>query len=307
MRFFLLALPVFVIACDSTPADTTKESADLPSDGEDSSSASSEHGSYLANIEMVPVRAGSFVMGSSVADDNTQPRFDEVPHDVELTGDFEIMTTEVTRAHFEAYMGYDPTYTTTMMACEDCPVHTVSWDESAAFANAMSAVHGLEACYSCDGDGLDVTCDLAMSPYECDGYRMPTEAEWEYAARGGNVHVYPGSNDIDAIGWWKENADWSIWGVALLEPNAIGLYDMGGNVREFVNDWHIDQTADPAVDPWVAPDDGSFPVEKGGSFACIPEHLEPNTRYMNMNGGTGGSGDFVRDVHVGFRVARSLR
>jgi len=263
-------------------------------------------------MSVAAIEAGSFMMGSE--EGHPHRHDDEALHETELTRGFFIGETEVTQAQFKAYMGYDPVIYNA--DCGDCPVQEVSWDESAAFTNAMSDAHGLERCYACEGEGLDVWCQASMNPYECPGYRMPTEAEWEYAAHGGERFEYPASDDIDEVGWWKDNSGMTHHPVALLEPNGFGIYDMAGNVREFVNDWYENHPGGTQVDPWLGRADvdpngtnhepTARAVEKGGSFACVADQHRPSCRHMHMNGGRMDLSEwFDRDMHVGFRVART--
>ena len=260
------------------------------------------HGELQADITLTAIPSGVWVSGIEEGDVDYDAA--HTPHEITLTNDFWIGTTEVTNEQWIAYMGYHPgsihldddLAARELESCLDCPVHSVSWDEILAFSNAVSEAHGLESCFVCEGEGVDVQCDLTGSPYECEGYRLATEAEWERAAWGGESYRYPGSDNIDEIGFYEENSGLQSHAVGLKMPNGYGLYDMGGNIREFVLDWQRDYPSTPQVDPFVYPEDGAHPTERGGSWACRIPELRPNRRNLKW--------DYDRDVHSGFRIAR---
>ena len=156
--------------------------------------------------DMIMVEGGSFDMGSNL--ENAQPR--ELPvHKVTLDS-FYIQKTEVTQAQFEAVMGWNFSF----FNCGDCPVNNISWNEMQTFIEKLNKLSGFN-------------------------FRFPTEAEWEYAARGGNKsqnYVFSGGNDIDSVAWFAKNAKRKIHPVAKKQANELGLYDMTGNVWEFVAD-----------------------------------------------------------------------
>ncbi len=286
----------------------TNETVSGPSDADPSSDANAAfweaHGEFRSGISLTAIPGGVWDMGIAVGD----PDYDasHTPHEVTLTNDFWMGTTEVTVNQWLAYMDYHPTAVQIgadaaaeeLRECGDCPVHSISWHEMLAFANAVSEAHGLETCFTCEGSGADVSCDLKGSPYECEGYRLATEAEWERAAWGGETFKFPGSDDIDAVGYYEENSEMRPHAVASKLPNGYGLYDMGGNIREFVLDFQKGYPDTAQVDPYVGPSEGAYPAERGGSWACRTPELRPDRRNLKW--------DYARDIHSGFRLARTV-
>ena len=255
-------------------------------------------------INMINICAGSFEMGCT--DGQTNCLDDEFPaHGVTLTRNFWLGQTDVTQAQWQGLMGSNPSYFSDAGGGSDCgadcPIELINWWEAISFANAASEAAGLPQCYTlsgCVGElgngcGLDGYCEAGPedvyntydcesatvnsptgSVYDCEGYRLPTEAEWEFAARGGADQLYSGSDDINDVAWYGETSGDEIHPVASKAPNAYGLYAMSGNSWEWT--WDIyDQsyyhTAAP-VDP-----EGAFAGEKrvfrGGcweSAAAVP-------------------------------------
>jgi formylglycine-generating enzyme required for sulfatase activity len=184
---------------------------------------------------MIRISAGTFDMGCTPGQSNCES--DESPvMPVTLTHDYYIGETEVTQGQYEAMMGSNPSYTPSCGST--CPVESVNWHMAAAFTNAVSTAAGLTECYACNGSGSSVSCGVGVDPYTCDGYRLPTEAEWEGAARCGEDLLYAGSNTLGDVGWYNRNSGSQAHTVASKDPNACGLYDLSGNVWEWTQDWY---------------------------------------------------------------------
>ena len=274
------------------------------------------------------IPAGSFPMGAPVG----QPRrsLDEGPvHDVHLTRALFVKKTEVTQAEWKGLMGTAPAR---FSACGgDCPVEQVNWWEALAYCNALSARHGLPQCYvlgGCDGrqPGQDMECrSVRFEGLECRGYRLPTEAEWEYMARAGEPPLVrcPPSNEpwsadwrpLEAVAWHGENSMVTYAGgacdsegdgdetpscgphpVATRAPNAWGLFDLRGNVWEWCWDWYGAYASAALTDP-LGPSSGSFRVFRGGSWRLEPRHARAGSRSGFVAG--------FRSDTVGFRPVRT--
>ena len=298
----VLALPVALasFAC-STPDPGTDSGEGTTADGTDGTDPYAGpiglQGDTLVGPHggtLVRLTAGSFEMGCVV--DATDCSGDELTvMPVTLTHDFYVGLTEVTQGQYEAIVGSNPSYNTDCWL--DCPVEAVSWHDAAAFANALSASEGLTSCYTCSGTGDEVSCDRALSPYDCDGYRLPTEAEWEAAARCGEALLYAGSNDLGAVGWYVNNSGGRVQPVADKAPNACGLYDMSGNVWEWTQDRQMPYTSEGRTDP-EGSEDGGNRMHRGGSWGSGAERARVPHRDGNSSG--------FKAYDLGFRLARTV-
>ncbi len=273
-------------------------------------------------IPMVLLCAGTFTMGSPPEEVGRDD--DETQHQVTLTHNFYFTPTEVTQDQFESLMGYNPTL---FPECGgDCPEENATWFEAAMFANAVSEQLGLPACYACEGSDADLYCDLAPqweTPYLCPGYRLPTEAEWEYAARAGTESAYFNGGNLLAKdeencsvlaiqldnGEWFNDISWYCgnsnepYRVAALYPNAWGIYDVHGNAIEWTNDWATlrnrflaDYSGD-AVDPWGDYELKLQKIVRGFSWHSYPKALRSANR-----------GNVYPDSNeITFRLARTVQ
>ena len=287
------ARPPDTLALDSLPPDTLNPA-------------------YIPPGTWVTLSAGTFTMGSPKGEPCREPFTPkETPHPVTLTRKLVIQTTEVTQNQFKSVMLYSsPKFST---CGGDCPMESVSWHEAAAYCNTLSKNKGLSQCYACTGSASAVSCAEATAYtgtkiYTCPGYRLPTEAEWEYAYRAGtNTALYNGpistcsGNDANAnlIGWYDKNATNTTRPVAKKQPNNWGLYDMAGNVGEWCHDWiEANPGSTPETDP-VAKGSSSDPyrVFRGGTWTGDAQRLRGAWRDCNPPA-KGFS-------HVGFRCVMS--
>ena len=192
------------------------------------------------SFEMVFVEGGAFKMGATSEQGSDASKSEKPAHDVTLS-DFCIGKTEVTQALWKAVMGKNPSW---MSKGGNRPVVLVSWADCQIFIEKLNALTGKN-------------------------FRLLTEAEWEYAARGGKNskgYKYSGSNDQNTVAWYKDNSKLKTHPVASKLPNELGLYDMSGNVYELCQDWYGDYSNSPQVNP-KGPDSGFKRVARGGSHA----------------------------------------
>ncbi|TXD41663.1 formylglycine-generating enzyme family protein [Lujinxingia vulgaris] len=273
-------------------------------------------------------------------------------HTAVLTRGIFVKATPVTQGEWLAVIGgSNPSY---FSACgADCPVERVSWWEALAYANALSEAEGLDACYNledCAGRDLGTGCLesdrdggqscrgyycmsalLAPLDLDCNGYRLPTEAEWEYAARGGTSTAFltasgdlahwgmtPLDAEMDQIAWYRGNSDdpgytsnydcsndpevsipCGTRPVAQKAPNAFGLYDITGNVWEMVWDWAGDhpEPGTTVTDP-TGPETGSARRMRGGTFDSVGQYLRVAYRTS--------IGETSRLAFIGFRLVRTV-
>ena len=247
--------------------------------------------------KFIPIEPGKFKMGSP--SDEKDRDVDETQHPVKLTKAFELQATEVTQLQYFLVMDRNPSYFRKKENCDDgsykvlfglglCvnhPVETVSWNEAQEFINDLNRI---------------------QNKYT---YRLPTETEWEYAARGGMPSGFPYSfgfndtNELDNHGWYWGNSKERTHGVGTRKDNPLGLFDMHGNAWEWTQDFYdkdygVKDFKAVATDP-IGPATGSIRVVRGGSWGYGAGGLRSANRFIGVPG--------YRDNNVGFRLARSPR
>jgi formylglycine-generating enzyme len=247
------------------------------------------------DVEFVQLPAGSFAMGSPR--DEWGARVDETQHQVTITRPFYLAATEVTQRQWRALTGSNPSY---LYDCPDCPVEGITWLAAVSYCNAFSAQVGLTPAY--------VVVDTVVTwDRTSDGFRLPTEAEWEYACRAGTSTPFStgacltsdqanydgyGPTPGCPSGLWRDQS----LEVRSFAPNAWGLYDMHGNVAELCWDRHAYHRASPAVDP-SGPATGARRVVKGGSFRDFALECRSACRQQTAPAD--------RQRYIGMRLARS--
>lgn len=212
--------------------------------------------------EMIFVQGGTFVMGSP--ENEVGRDDDERQHEVTLS-DFHVGKYPVTQAQWVAVMGDNPSRFTG----DDLPVESVNWNDCQEFLAKLNTLTGKH-------------------------YRLPTEAEWEYAARGGaqsKGYLYAGSNDLDEVAWYDCHQTHP---VGTKKPNELGLHDASGNVWEWCQDWYGEYPTEPQVNP-VGPDSGPARVFRGGSWG--------NTAQICRSAFRNGWHPADRHFYNGFRLA----
>jgi len=272
--------------CSGAPDCLDADDDDSGDSDDDDATVPCPEAVSVQGIDLVGFCAGSFEMGCTAGQSDCEP--DESPaHSVSLSQDFWLGATEVTQAQWQGLIGNNPSNNTACGA--SCPVEQVNWFEAASLANAVSAAEGLPECYTLSdctgtaGTGLEcltVTVTSASgSPYDCQGYRLPTEAEWEYAARAGGDLRYAGSDNLEDVGWHEGNSGSASQPVAGKASNKAGLWDMSGNVWEWTWDWYDASyyTADEQIDPF-GPGSTEMRSYRGGAWYAPTEFLRVSVR-----------------------------
>ena len=221
----------------------------------------------LGTMKWIP--AGTFLMGSPASEAGRYD--DEGPqHRVTLTKGFWMMEHEVTQGEWQAVMGSNPAKFT--QCGVTCPVEQVSWDDAVEFARRVSARDGVT-------------------------YTLPTEAQWEYAARGNGTGVYAGGNEVGAVAWYTENSGSRTHPVCQKARNGFGLCDMSGNVLEWTADWFGTYPSSAVTDPKGAAS-GASRVRRGGSWRVAPRFARVARRFS--------SAPANRSDYLGFRFSRTV-
>jgi len=223
-------------------------------------------------MQFVLIPAGTFMMGSGIAEEGDE---DERPqHQVTLSQPFYLQTTPVTQGQWQRVMAGNPSL---FQECgEDCPVENVSWEDAQDFIRKLNQIE------------------------ETDKYRLPTEAEWEYACRAGSTQRYcfgDGEAELGQYAWYADNSQKTTHPVGRLKPNPWGLYDMHGNVYEWCQDWYGKYPPGPVTDP-KGPSSGEYRLLRGGPWDGEAGDVRSAYRHRLTPG--------YRYGHEGFRVARDL-
>jgi len=223
------------------------------------------------NDNMISISGGTFLMGCRPEDTECHS-YESPQHSVTISA-FKIGRYEITQGQWEAVMESNPS---SFPSCGDnCPVNAVSWDDIQEFITELNAQTGLN-------------------------YRLPTEAEWEYASRAGTTTKWYCGDDescVNDIAWYDDNSDQAINLVGQKNPNAWGLYDMSGNVSEWVQDWYSYgyYSISPLTDP-TGPASGSDRVKRGGSWSHNASYIRSANRNISSSD--------IRYPNLGFRLSR---
>jgi uncharacterized repeat protein (TIGR02543 family) len=261
-----------------------------------------------ANMIWIP--GGTFTMGSPASEPNRSSG--ETQHTVTLSS-FYMGKYQVTQEQYLAVMGSNPSVFKTAVSGESgtpgkLPVERVSWYDALVFCNRLSIAEGLSPAYSISGStdpivwgavptSINATWNAVTIVSGSAGYRLPTEAQSEYACRAGTTTAYNTGDTIsDNTGWYYDNSGSKTHQVGLKPANAWGLYDMHGNVREWCWDWYGTYTAGAQTDPMGA-SSGSFRVARGGGWSSVlAEYLRSAYRYYSTLE--------VSSTGTGFRLVR---
>lgn len=266
--FALLALCAFVVTLPSCGEHNTPDKPDMPNDSTDTPGDDSIQSVIAFEVKgitfnMFFVEGGTFMMGAMDGDEEAGG--DERPQHKVTLSDFSIGETEVTQELWEAVMGANPSN----FEGDTLPVEGVSWNDCQQFINTLN--------------------NLLSDKLGGKHFRLPTEAEWEFAARGGNKskgYKYSGSDNLDDVAWYDSNSGNATHTVKTKSPNELGLYDMSGNVQEWCQDWYNDDYyGNSPVDNPQGTESGSDRANRGGNWCYNARNCRSSNRnYRNPDG-----------------------
>lgn len=268
IRFFIAFILIFLFVNQNIAQNTSKKNK-RKKESKSSIVVPTVSQAFLDSIRenMVWVTGGGFVMGNNISEPDERPAYEVI-----IDG-FAISRYPVTQRQWMVIMGQNPS---DFPGCDQCPVDKVSWDDAQVFIKKLNALTGKK-------------------------YTLPTEAEWEYAAKGGRDAPgnfrYAGSDNIDSVGWYAGNSGRMPHPVGQKKPNELGLYDMTGNVWEWCQDWYAkfyyeqNESNNPQ-----GPPSGSGRVRRGGSWYTQSTNCKTSTRNNVRQ-------DYFDDIG-GFRLAQ---
>ena len=239
-------------------------------------------------FKMISISGGTFNMGN--ADTRIMPV---------MLSPYMISNIPITQELYQQVVGHNPSKIKGLLN----PVESVSWYDAIVFCNKLSKLHKLQPCYAigsiADLNAIERNSQLWLR-LSCDmnanGYRLPTEAEWEFAAGCGGNYLYAGSDDIEQVAWYGENSGITTHPVGQKKSNRFGLYDMSGNVEEWCNDWYADYRQTPQKNP-VGSMIGTHKIKRGGSWLHDAEQCVISARNFSLPQSRGAT--------LGFRICQS--
>lgn len=237
----------------------------------------------LLNLRNIP--PGTYTMGCTREQGDACYDWENPSHTVTISQEFYIMDSEVTQALYELVMGNNPS----RLQGPRQPVEHVSWYDAVTFANRLSELDGLDPCYTIEGKMVQ------WPDIKCSGWRLPTEAEWEYAARGRQNYKYAGSDSSQNVSWYYANSNSRPHEVCTKPRNGYGLCDMSGNLWEWVWDWYGEYSSEHQTDP-TGPETVSKRVLRGGSWRHSQQNSRVTIRYYIA--------PEYKDFTWGFRLVR---
>jgi uncharacterized repeat protein (TIGR02543 family) len=245
-----------------------------------------------AVMTLIPSKDCSFSMGANIG------ASDETPiHTVTFTYNYWMDTTEVTQGDYLSLMGFNPSYFSTV---PNGPVESVTYFDAILYCNKRSKRDGLDTIYTYTSKIMFGNNCTEMNGIKIDyskpGYRLPTEAEWEYACRAGTTTDYYWESNINNYAWYMTNSGSTTHTVAQKLPNNFGLYDMSGNVYEWCNDFYsYNYLPGIQIDP-IGPSTGGARIIRSGSWDIVDIYTRSAEREY--------SGDYKIEKNIGFRCAR---
>lgn len=234
----------------------------------------------VPKIDTVEVVGSNFIMGSRDGLKDEQPE-----HEVTITGRLIVSRFEITQRLFQLVMGYNPS----LIKDHRLPVDSVEWNIAVDFCNKLSELYGLTPVYKFTGNN-------AVWDTTANGWRLPTEAEWEFLCKAGSNSDYSGSNIVDHLGWYNMNSGLQPHPVGTKQANAFGLYDIHGNVWEWCWDWYSSEyyLNSPKTNP-KGPNEGNRRVARGGSYKDGNSYARSSNRFYLK--------EFLSQT--GFRIVRN--